>query len=122
MIPVAAAVVAIGMASYAWWAVGLAPFSGTATAAVLAAGAVAIAAGALVLRPRSPSARAPKGTARWMALLAAAAVWQFAAFVQHPRDDHPTLSSLTNALLDSQVARAAAFVGWVAAAAALVRR
>ena len=52
----------------------------------------------------------------------AAAVWQLAAYVQHPRADHPTISSLTNATLDAQVPRTAAFVAWLLAIVALVRR
>lgn len=58
----------------------------------------------------------------WAMLAVAAVAWQLAAFVQHPRDDHPTLSSLTNAALDSHVARTAAFVAWVIVTVALVRR
>ena len=49
-------------------------------------------------------------------------LWQLAAYLQHPRDEHPTLSSLANALLDSQPARAAAFVLWILAAVELSGR
>ena len=58
----------------------------------------------------------------WVLLAAAAAVWQLAAYVQHPRDDHPTLSSLANAALESHAARTAAFVVWLVTTVALVRR
>ena len=58
----------------------------------------------------------------WATLALAVGVWQLAAYLQHPRDDHPTLSSLANALLDSQPARAAAFALWLVGAAALGRR
>jgi hypothetical protein len=60
--------------------------------------------------------------ARWAVLAALAAAWQLAAYLQHPRHDHPTLSSLTNAALDSHAARAAAFVAWLAVTVTLVRR
>lgn len=105
----------------AWWAVGLRPFSGAATAAVLAAGVAAMAWGARSLRPRPPPVDL-RAAAGWLVVAAATAAWELVAFVQHPREDHPTLSSMTNALLDSRPARAAAFVAWLAAAAALARR
>jgi hypothetical protein len=60
--------------------------------------------------------------ARWAVLAALAAAWQLAAYLQHPRHDHPTLSSLTNAALDSHAARAASFVAWLAVTVTLVRR
>lgn len=100
---------------------GLAPFSASATAAVLAAGVAAMAWGArLPPRPRPPVSG--REAAPWAALGLAAAAWQLAAYVQHPREDHPTISSLANALLDSRPARAAAFVAWLVAAAGLSRR
>lgn len=108
-------------AAYGWWAVGLDPFSGAATAAVLAGGVAAMAWGARRPAPPRPAAGV-RAAVPWVVLAAVAATWQLAAFVQHPRDDHPTLSSLTNALLDSHAARAVAFVAWLAAAAGLGRR
>jgi hypothetical protein len=57
-----------------------------------------------------------------LALVGLLAAIQVFAYVQEPRDEHPTLSSLTNAALDSHVARAAAFVAWLAAAVELARR
>lgn len=149
------------VAAYAWWAVGLEPFSWHGTMAVVAAGLAAVAVGArrrgvvavrtpgvsprpagartrapgvsprpaasgarapgASPRPAAPRARAPGG-ARWGALAVVAAAWQLAAYLQEPREDHPTLSSLTNAALDSQPARAAAFVVWLLATVGLARR
>jgi hypothetical protein len=111
------------LAAYAWWAVGLAPFSGRATTAVVLGGAAAMAVGARQRRrARSPSAHDMAGVATWAALAAAAGAWQLAAYLQHPRTDHPTLSSIANAALDSHLARAVAFVVWIAAATGLARR
>jgi len=62
------------------------------------------------------------GVATWAALAATAGAWQLAAYLQHPRADHPTVSSLANEVLNSHVARAAAFVVWFAAARGLARR
>ncbi len=58
----------------------------------------------------------------WAALAAAALGWELAAYLQRPRADHPTLSSLTNAVLDSQQFRVAAFVLWLVVAVGLSRR
>jgi hypothetical protein len=55
-------------------------------------------------------------------VIAALAAVQLSAYVQHPREDHPTLSSLTNAVLDSRPARTAALVAWLVAARGLGRR
>lgn len=111
------------MAAYAWWAVALAPFSWAATVAVVLAGAAAMAVGARDRRPRRPASEGtPPGIATWAALTAAAGAWQLAAYLQHPRSDHPTISSLTNEVLDSHLARAVAFIVWIAAARALARR
>jgi hypothetical protein len=124
------AAVAVLVAAYAWWAVGREPFTWRATLAVVPAGAAAAAwgtwrRGAMFGRTTaaSPGAGARAPSVAWWALLAVvAAAWQLAAYLQDPRDDHPTLSSLTNAALDSQEARAAAFVAWLLATVGLARR
>ncbi len=107
---------------YAWWAVARPPFSASATAAVLLAGTLAAALGALRRRRRRPTLVEARRAWAWAVVLVAGGLWQLAAYLQHPRHEHPTLSSLANALLDSQPARAAAFVLWVLAAAQLARR
>jgi hypothetical protein len=109
------------VAAYAWWAVALPPFSRAATGAVVLAGATAAVVGARGRRPLTPPVQVT-GLAGWAALAITAGAWQLAAYVQHPRVDHPTLSSLTNSLLDSQPTRATAFVLWIAATVALARR
>lgn len=106
---------------YAWWAVSRPPFSAAATAAVLLAGAAGAFTGALSRGRTEPRVVAPRGGA-WVVLGAAAGLWQLAAYLQQPRHEHPTLSSLANALLDSQPARAAAFVVWVLGTVRLARR
>ncbi len=107
---------------YAWWAVARPPFSGSATAAVLAAGFIAAAVGARRSRRPTWTVVEARRAWPWLLVLAAGALWQLAAYLQHPRDQHPTLSSLANGLLDSQPARAAALVLWVLATMELARR
>lgn len=117
LLVVAAAV----MLAFAWWAVSLPPFSGLATAVVIGAGSAVALWGARAPALDRPT---PQGgtTAPWAAVVLAGAAWEFAAYLQHPRDEHPTVSSLANALLDSQSARAAAFALWLLAMLRLSRR
>lgn len=92
-----------------------------ATAAVLLSGVAGTAAGRARRRPEPPSG-STTGVAAWAGLAAVAVAWEVLAFVQHPRADHPTLSALTNATLDSQPARAAACVLWFLGMVELARR
>jgi hypothetical protein len=112
---------AIIVTAYGWWAVGLSAFSAGATVAVVGAGVVAMLAGTWVRRAGRPLAAAGR-VLPWMTLAGLLAAVQLIAFARQPREDHPTLSSLTNSLLDSQTARTVAFVAWLAAAVELARR
>ncbi len=106
--------------TYAWWVSGLRPFTWPALVAV---GLAAVATVGLGARQREEAAPAvPDGALVWAVLLALVAGWELAAYVQHPRADHPTLSSLANEVLDWRPARAGAFLGWGAAGADLARR
>lgn len=58
----------------------------------------------------------------WGLLAGAIAVWELQAFLQLPRRNHPTLSSLSNDLLQSPSSRAAALLLWLALGAWLARR
>jgi hypothetical protein len=62
------------------------------------------------------------GTWVWAVLAVATLVWELQAFLQHPRPEHPTLSSLSNDLLASYPARASALVVWLALGVWLARR
>ena len=115
----------VAAAVYGWWAVGLEPFSWEAALAVLAPGVVVALVSARWTRPRGDAAARPvmrRDLGAWVALAFVAGAWQLAAYVQHPREDHPTISSLTNAALDTHGARTAAFVLWLLVIVALVRR
>lgn len=119
-----AVLVALGVVAFAWWVTGLEPFSATATVAVLGGGTAAVVLGRLRLpgRPPAEGGAARQAAAAWGGVVAALAAWQVAAWAQEPRDQHPTLSSLTNAALDARPLRAAAVVAWLAGAAWLGRR
>ena len=106
---------------YAWWVTGLPPFSLVATVALVGAGLVAaLRPGRHHRRPVGPVP--PAGPVVWATLLTGLAAWQLAAFLQAPRAEHPTLSSIANAALDPRPVRVAAITVWLAGAAWLGRR
>lgn len=119
--PPAHAAGAAGVFGYAWWATGRTPFTTTATLAVVGAGLAAVAVGQ-ARPPQRQSRPARAGAARWVVIMVALAGWQLLAYVQQPRSEHPTLSSLTNAALESHTARALAFTAWLAAGSRFARR
>jgi hypothetical protein len=109
--------------TYAWLVSGLRPFTWPSLVAVVGGGLVIIAIGAR-LRSVSPCGETPKvpGSWGWLALAGGAAVWEWQAFVQHPRHRHPTISSLSNTLLENQPSRMLAVLAWLAAGIWLARR
>jgi hypothetical protein len=107
--------------AYGWWATGLQPFSAAASLATVGPGIAAVVIGTAVRRPTVPAA-ALSGAVVWAVLVGALVAWQMFAYLQHPRSEHPTLSSLANSVLDTQPARAVAFTLWLIAAALLARR
>ena len=121
----AAAVAALAVA-YAWFATELYPFTWPALAATLAGGAAVLTAGRRRATPvRAREAKPPAsnaGTVVWVVLLLALGVWELAAFLQHPRPDHPTLSALANGVFDRHLVRALSFLAWLGAGAGLARR
>jgi hypothetical protein len=111
---------AVAVTAYGWWAVGRPGFSAAATVAVVGAGAVAMLVGARARRTGGPPTTGRIGP--WFALAGLLACVQLIAYVQQPRAEHPTLSSLTDAALDTHAARALAFLAWLATAVELARR
>ncbi len=106
---------------YGWWVVSLPSFSALATGAVLVAGLGGVIAGSARRRP-NPRQAPISAAAPWLILAVAASAWELQAYLRQPRYEHPTLSSLANALLDSHPARAAAFVLWLLTTVELARR
>jgi hypothetical protein len=49
----------------------------------------------------------------WSALIGALAVWELAAYVASPRQDHPTLSSISDDITSGHPARAVVFALWL---------
>ena len=112
------------VASFAcgWWATGLEPFSTRATLVVLAAGFAAMVVGG-ARQATAPALETPlRATAPWILIAGALTAWQLAAYFQHPRADHPTLSSLADNALDARPIRALAFAAWMLIAGWLAGR
>ena len=120
--PVGAVVATAAVLAFSWWAAGLRPFTWPALAAVGAAWTVAVAAGTAARRPSGAGRGDGGGALVWAVLVVALAGCELAAYVQHPRVDHPTLSSLAGPLLDWRPARALAFAVWALVGADLARR
>jgi hypothetical protein len=116
------AVAVVAAAGYAWWATGLRPFTWPSLVAVGAAGVVAFAVGSRRRDASGPCTRAVSGAWIWGVPLVLLAAWELAAYLQQPRADHPTLSSLADQALDGHPVRALAFLAWAAVAADLARR
>lgn len=106
----------------AWWTAGLRPFTLPALVAVGVAGVVTIVLGTGGRRPFGPRPHAAEGLVIWGVLCALLAGWELAAYLQQPRADHPTLSSLADHVIDWRPARALAFLAWIAVGADLSRR
>ena len=107
--------------AYAWVATGLRPFTLPALVATLAGGLVVILVGGRLAAPVA-SCGPVRGAWGWLALGSAVALWELQAFLQHPRSAHPTISSLTNNLMQNHASRAGAMLVWLAAGVWLARR
>jgi heme A synthase len=117
---------------YAWWATRLETFTAESTGAVVGSGAAAMAWGTWRRMRSDPAAATKDGPGSvagrdrrstvWLMLLAALAVWQMQAFLQSPREDHPTISSITNSALETETARTAVCAAWILGAYRLARR
>ena len=108
--------------AYAWWTAGLGPFTWPALVAVGVAGVATIVHGTRRRRPFEPRAYDAHDALIWGIVCALLVGWELAAYLQQPRADHPTLSALTDRLIDWRPARALAFLAWIALGADLSRR
>ena len=115
-----AAAAAVG--AYAWWTSGLRPFTWPALMAVGVAGAVTILVGSRRRRLVELRTLDVGGVLVWAIVCALLVGWEVAAYLQHPRADHPTLSALADGVIDWRPARALGFLAWIAVGADLSRR
>jgi hypothetical protein len=123
--------VVLGLVSiYSWWVSELRSFTWPSLLAVEGAGLAAIAlarwrrttATTATPGPVPASRRWSRGVELWLGLVLLLGLWELSAYLQHPRSDHPTLSSLVDELLAAQPVRAVAFAAWLCGAYGLARR
>jgi hypothetical protein len=105
--------------AFGWWVTAQPPFSVAGTVGVLISGAALIVL-ARVWRRRA-AARGPddrtdanEGLWVWAVILVVVLAWELISFVGHPRDAHPTLSSITDSMQAEHVFRWLFFGGWLA--------
>jgi len=106
-------------AAYGWWMTSLPSFSNIGLFAVLLIGVAVIALGARVRAARpaggvhTPGERHAR-IAVWSGLVAAIGVWELVALFNHPRHDHPTISSITDPMQQYHAVRWLFFGAWLA--------
>src|SRR5215831_12039819 len=109
-------IVTIGLAAAAgWWVTSLPPFTVRGTIAVVAIGSAVVAVAVLTRPHRSGSHRdvSRRGLTTWAGVVAVLVTWELAALFQHPRRDHPTISSITDPLQANHAVRWLLFMGWL---------
>ena len=114
----------LGLAGYAWVASGLPPFSGRALLGVLIPGAAIglIAYGRPPERIPAPDRIDLTGFSYWAICVAALLEWEASAFRDNSLSWHPSLTALIDPLIQPHPVRGAAFLVWLLAGWALVRR
>jgi hypothetical protein len=120
---VAVAAIVVAALGYSWVASGLRPFTHPEAVAV---SIPLVVSGIAVLRSRPGGRDAaqvrPRGLWVWAALFAALMAWELISFALKPRADHPTLSSIADAVMSTHPGRFAMFAAWLAVGFWLFRR
>src|SRR5262245_40643575 len=105
--------------AFGWWVTAQPPFSAAGTVGVLVSGAALIVL-ARVWRRRATARvdfddghEASQGLRVWAAILVAVLVWELISFLGHPREAHPTISSMTDSIQAEHVLRWLFFGGWL---------
>jgi hypothetical protein len=118
-----ATVVAAALA-YSWIAAGLRPFTHPEAVAVaipiIVAGIATLRSGARAGDAAVPESR--RGIWVWRGLLGAFLVWELIAYRSSPRVDHPTVSSIADAVMSTHPGRFAMFAIWLAVGYRIFRR
>jgi len=116
--------IVLALAGYAWVASAAAPFSGRALVSVLIPGAAL----GLIAGRRAPE-RIPApdrldvtGFSYWAICVAATLEWEASAFRSGSHPWHPSLTELIDPLIQPHPVRSGAFLLWLLAGWALVRR
>jgi hypothetical protein len=116
--------IVLALAGYAWVASAAAPFSGRALVSVLVPGAAlgVIACGRPPERIPAPDRLDVTGFSYWAICIAATLEWEASAFRSGSHRWHPSLTQLIDPLIQPHPVRSGAFLVWLLAGWALVRR
>jgi hypothetical protein len=122
--PARDALIVLALAGYAWAASAAAPFTGQALAGVLIPGAALglIAYGRPPERIPAPDRVDVTGFSYWAVCIAATLEWEASAFRSGSHPGHPSLTELIDPLIQPHPVRGGAFLVWLLAGWALVRR
>ncbi len=117
-------VIGTGLVTYSWMAGSTTPFSTRALLSVLLPGAViaGFAYGRSPERVPPPDSLDVAGFSYWMICLAALFEWEASAFKDNSLWWHPSLTDLVNPLIAPHPVKSAAFLAWMLAGWALVKR
>ncbi len=114
-----ATVLAVVLAGvYSWIAAGFLPFTWPMRIAVIVPVVVAAIFVVGPSRPGAEPAADQRGAYRrcitaWVVLLVLATAWELLALFSSPRDDHPTLSSMSDDVMSTHPGRALTFALWL---------
>ena len=105
--------VVLAVAVYSWVAAGLRPFTIGEEVMVAIPALVVFAAAWRPTRPPPPVRWSRASVALWLGLVILAVGWELFAFFSSPRDDHPTLSVITDEIMSVHAGRAVLFSSWL---------
>jgi hypothetical protein len=106
--------------AFGWWVTAQAPFSTSGTVGVLVAGAALILLARVQRGHTPPSTESGDGTDDherlwiWAVVFGLLVVWELITLFSHPRDAHPTISSIVDPLQAEHAVRWLLFGGWLA--------
>jgi hypothetical protein len=110
------------LVAFGWWVTAQDPFSAASTVGVLVAGLALIIFATVWRRRAAPidgardheDAHRPGGMIVWVALVTALVAWELTTLFSHPREAHPTISSISDPLQSQHLVRWLLFGGWLA--------
>jgi hypothetical protein len=109
---------------YSWIASSWRPFTHPEAIAVgipiIAAGTATVRLARRADQPAAPESR--RGVLVWRGLLAAFLIWELITYRSSPREDFPTFSSITDAIMSTHPGRFALFALWLAIGYGIFRR